>query len=98
MEQRKAMSVITRMANENQDLFNEQKLIEEMSELTKELTHRITKPRKYDPSKVIEELGDVKVRLEVLCARYGRGAVNARVNTKLKKFDKYLVEGPYENV
>ncbi len=98
MKKYRANEIIHRMTSENEDLYNERKLIEEMSELTKELVHITTKPSKFDTSKVQKELGDVKLRLEIVCRRYGIKQVNNRVEEKLKLAEKRLMDGKYRNV
>jgi NTP pyrophosphatase (non-canonical NTP hydrolase) len=64
--------------------INKIKLLEELAELQEVLTKSVTRPG-YE-AKIIEELGDVKARIELFCKDADiAGVVDARMNVKLKK-------------
>ena len=48
--------------------------------------------------KIIEEIGDVKIRMKVLEEMYSKDAVKERVLHKLKKFYKYITTKQYKNI
>lgn len=72
----------------NSHEFNVLKTIEELNELATVLTQTITKPGKIPDKEVIEELGDVKLRLTYMDHIYGEENVDERVIEKFIKINK----------
>ena len=65
--------------------FCGKKLIEEMSELTKEIIKLETKPNGRDPQERIDEAGDVYVRLMLYMSKLNQEKLINRINYKLSK-------------
>lgn len=86
------------MANENSELYNLTKTAEELLELSLALMQRVNKGLKVPDSEIIDEIGDVKIRLEVLGRKFSRSAVEKRVNKKLTIFGEYIKSGKYKNI
>ena len=85
--------VIKRMLVNNDPDYQLIKALEELSELQTALLQFITKKgRKTTKQDVIEEIGDVKIRMKILEKVFGKKAVNKRVTEKLTKFDGYMNE------
>jgi NTP pyrophosphatase (non-canonical NTP hydrolase) len=74
------------LAVSNSWLYNHTKACEELAELSTELLKKINKrgnPKEPSDQAVIDELGDVTIRLAVLVRMYGAEAVNKRVLEKI---------------
>ena len=83
--------VIKFLAENNSDEYQLMKACEELSELTTALLQYITKKgQKTTYQDVIDEIGDVKIRMELLESRFGAYAVQRRYNFKLQKFAGYI--------
>lgn len=69
------------------------KALEELSELTTALLQFKNKPKNPEPKikAVIEEIGDVKIRLEILEEIFNKKKVLKRYNYKLNRF-KYFIK------
>lgn len=85
--------------NNKGSMYNYTKLSEELFELGEVLLQTVNKKGDYRPSlkKIIEESGDVILRLHILCLSLGiADKVNERANTKMNKILKLLEEGKYK--
>lgn len=83
----------------NNSTYNHSKLLEELLELSEVLIKMTNKiPIKQPPrEKLVEELGDVLFRAEVLIVKEGMGKeVAERISAKIKQLDGYLIEGKYK--
>ena len=54
------------------------------------------KKEKVDKQEVIDEIGDVKIRLKVIQHFFSRKKVKKRIKFKLDKFRSYIKEGKYK--
>jgi len=68
------------------------KVLEELSELQTALLQYITKKDKTTKQNVIDEIGDVEIRMEILKNIFGKIQVKKRINFKLGKFAQYIKE------
>lgn len=83
----------------NDEDYTLRKTIEELQELSLILTQRLNKSKELVPDKdIIEEIGDVKIRLKVLEKMFPQKLIKKRINFKLKKFYKYIVDKTYKNI
>lgn len=83
----------------NNSTYNHSKLLEELLELSEVLIKMINKiPEKQPKSdKLIEEVGDVLLRLEVLIVKENiQEEVSKRINDKIKQLDAWRTEGKYK--
>lgn len=76
--------------NKNTDNYNNLKAIEELNELATILTQKLTKPLKVKNQDIIDEIGDVKIRLWYLENKYGKEKVQKRMINKIGKLNKKL--------
>jgi len=79
--------------------YNHSKLLEELMELGEVLVKKINKiPEKQPPiEKIIEEMGDVLVRVYVLMYQENiEKEVKDRISEKLEMLHKYAKEGKYK--
>lgn len=74
------------------------KAAEECSELTTILLQKLLKPAKVDNQDVIDEIGDVYIRLKMLTMQIGKEKVQARIDYKLAKYAQYLNEEKYDKI
>ena|SRR6478609_7765285 len=89
---------INRMASTNSWEYNIDKTIEELFELGEVLMKKKLKwggDKEPTDQSIIEEIGDVQIRLEVLRKLFGEWNVDKRVEDKLTKFEGYYKEGKY---
>jgi len=88
--------VIKNLVRNNRYKYQLLKAAEETSELTTALLQFVTKDGgKTTKKDVIDEIGDVKIRLEILEEVFGKIAVKKRYNEKLKKFSGYIKNNMY---
>jgi hypothetical protein len=89
---------IVKMASTNDMWYNFDKTIEELFELGEVLMKKkLKKGAEKEPSDqaIIEEIGDVFIRLEVLKLLFGSIEVEKRIEEKLAKFEGFYKEGKY---
>lgn len=92
-------STIAKLVETNDYEYNLLKTVEELSELSEVLMKKVLKSEKEkEPSdqSIIDEIGDVYIRIRILSRLFGEEAVSERVNFKLDKFETYLKEGKYQ--
>jgi hypothetical protein len=78
--------------------YNLHKASEECQELGLVLTQKLLKPAKVDDQEIIDEIGDVKIRLSVLERMYPKDRIDARVKEKLAAYETYLDHRLYEKI
>lgn len=89
--------IIDHLAKTNDPQYNLLKAAEELSELTEALLKRLTKgERGASDDAIIEEIGDVQIRIGILGRMFGYGKVVERIEGKLKKYKSYVEEGKYD--
>lgn len=82
----------------NDKQYNLTKTAEELQELALILIQKNNKPQQIRDEKIIEEIGDVMIRLKVLKKSYPKELIKARINYKLNKFFTYIKEQKYKNI
>ena len=80
----------------NDPKYNLLKASEELQELALVLTQMALKKEKVDEQEVIDEIGDVKIRLKVISKLFSKKKVKERIKFKLDKFRSYIKEGKYK--
>ena len=88
--------LISNIIKANNVEYNKLKAVEEMTELNEVLIKSMTKrpDLRPDDKSVIEEIGDVFVRLNVIKHMYGAEAVDARIAYKQQKIAEAIVKNP----
>lgn len=87
------------MAEQNYGPYNLLKAAEELQELATVLLQRINKDANKVPNeKIIEEIGDVKIRIKVLEKLFPKELIDERVNRKLTLFQGYIDSGKHKNI
>ena len=93
---KKSEDIIKLLSETNNPDYQLLKACEELSELTTALLQYVNKKgTKTTKKDVIDEIGDVKIRIKVLEKTFGEKAVNKRFNFKINKFKKYFQKKLY---
>ena len=92
----KNKDIINHLTETNDYTYNLLKASEELSELSLVLLQLVNKPDKVDKQEVIDEIGDVQIRMKILSKLFDKDAVKKRYNFKLSKFKSYIKEDKYK--
>lgn len=87
------------LAKENTPEYNMMKMIEECTELNEVLIKKLNKKgRKKEPAlqDIIDEMGDVFVRLRILSEMMGYDDVQKRINFKLAELMRWYESGNFK--
>jgi nucleoside-triphosphatase THEP1 len=90
--------IIKLLAETNDKEYNVTKFLEESMELNELLIKRLNKgdgPNTPTDQLIIDEIGDLKIRLAILSIMFDKKKVKERERFKLEKYDGYLQEGKY---
>lgn len=90
--------IIQHLATNNGERYNLHKASEECQELGLVLNQYLLKPTKVDPQEIIDEIGDVIIRIEILKKMFPIEKINERVAFKLGKYEEYIDHEKYENI
>ena len=91
----KDKELIKYLVENNDYKYNLLKTAEELQELSLVLTQMALKEEKVDKQEVIDELGDVHIRLKVIQHFFSRKKVKKRIKFKLDKLKSYIKENKY---
>ena len=92
----KDKELIKYLVENNDYKYNLLKAAEELQELSLVLTQMALKEEKVDKQEVIDEIGDVIIRLNVLFHLFSLKKISKRVKFKLNKLKSYIKEGKYK--
>jgi hypothetical protein len=90
--------IITRLSKSNSYEYNLHKASEELQELSLVLTQKLTKPAKVFDQEIIDEIGDVQIRLDILKKIFDSDKIDKRIAYKLKKFQEFADSGKYKQI
>lgn len=79
-------AIVDQLFEMNGTEYNLHKAAEECMELALVLTQRLTKPTKVSDQAIIDEMGDVIIRLMVLSRIFPPEEIDKRIDKKLSKF------------
>lgn len=88
--------IIKKLSQSNEYEYNLLKASEELSELSLVLLQFVNKPNKVDKQEIIDEIGDVEIRLEILKELFDKKSVKKRVKYKIGKFKSYIKDDKYK--
>ena len=91
----KDKELIKYLVENNDYKYNLLKTAEELQELSLVLTQMALKEERVDKQEVIDEIGDVIIRLKVIQHFFSRKKVKKRVKFKLDKLKSYIKENKY---
>jgi NTP pyrophosphatase (non-canonical NTP hydrolase) len=86
------------LKNGNSREYTLLKTAEELQELALILIQSVTKDTEIDDQDIIDEIGDVLIRINVLREFFPEDRIQERIEYKLKKFYKYITENIYRNI
>jgi hypothetical protein len=87
--------LIKYLVDNNDYKYNLLKAAEELQELALVLTQMALKEEKVDKQEVIDEIGDVQIRLKVLKHLFSKSKIKKRVQYKLDKLKSYIADNKY---
>lgn len=89
--------IIKHLAETNDFKYNLLKTAEELQELSLILTQFCLKEERIDSQKIIDEIGDVKIRLKVLELLFNKDKkkIKKRILFKLSKLNQYIAQKKY---
>lgn len=96
---RKVLTVTQTLAKDNNPDYNYDKLMEEMHELAEVILKRRNKkghPKEPPLQDLIDEIGDVKLRLDVVINMHGVFAVEQRVKAKESRLKEHLTNKDHQ--
>ena len=91
--------IIDEMSDSNDYYYNLIKTCEELTELQEVLIKKILKKgsaKEPSDQSIIDEIGDVYIRIQVLANLFGKENIKTRVFYKLEKFKQYLKDLNYK--
>lgn len=86
------------LKNGNSKEYTLLKTAEELQELALILIQSVTKDNEIDDQDIIDEIGDVLIRVNVLREFFPEDRIQERIEYKLKKFYQYITENIYRNI
>lgn len=90
--------VISYLAEKNGEQYNLHKASEECQELGLVLNQYILKPGKVRTKEIIDEIGDVILRVEILKKMFSEKEIQDRVNYKQSKYQEYIDSKKYSKI
>ena len=78
--------------------YNLHKASEECQELGLVLNQKLLKPGKVDDQEIIDEIGDVIIRLEILKKMFPADKIEERVDFKLSNYQSYIDHKTYNEI
>ena len=87
--------LIKYLVDNNDYKYNLLKAAEECTELALVLTQMALKENKVDKQEVIDEIGDVQIRLKVLKHLFSKRKIKKRMQYKLDKLKSYIADNKY---
>lgn len=90
--------ILDALMKKNSWKYNLHKASEELQELALVLNQTLLKPYKVDEQEIINEMGDVMIRLSVLIRIFPIDKVNRRIAEKLSKYKEYNDSELYDQI
>lgn len=90
--------IIDYLHKKNTYNYNLHKASEECQELGLVLNQFLLKSKKVKQQEIIDEIGDVIIRIEILKKMFPIELINERINKKLSKYQEYKDSEEYENI
>jgi hypothetical protein len=90
--------IINHLIKNNGYQYNLLKASEECQELGLILTQLVLKPNKVTQQNVIDEIGDVIIRLEILKGLFPIGEIEKRIDFKLSNFKDWIDHKKYTDI
>ena len=82
----------------NGEIYNLHKASEELLELALVLNQKMLKPGKINDQEIIDEIGDVLIRVKILCKMFPMDEIQKRIDFKLSKYLTYIDHQNYKHI
>lgn len=92
------LEILEYLSKENGDRYNIHKCSEECQELGLVLNQFLLKPTKVDEQEIIDEIGDVLIRVRILMKKYPTDLIRERIKYKLSKYKEYIDHKMYNQI
>jgi len=93
-----AEEVLKMLLKHNSKKFNFRKAAEELNELSLVLLQYLNKEQQPNEQAIIDEIGDVYIRVGVVARYFNEGRISKRIDDKLTKLKSYIETNKYKNV
>jgi len=90
--------IIEQLILMNGEFYNLHKATEELQELSLILTQKLLKPEQVNVQQIIDEIGDVLLRMEIVKSFFSEEQIQARISKKEADFAKWIKEGTYKQI
>jgi hypothetical protein len=90
--------IIKTIHDRNGYFYNLHKASEECQELGLILNQKLLKQDKVEDEAIIDEIGDVMIRLEILKLMFDNDKIQKRIDYKLAKFEEYVDHKKYNKI
>jgi hypothetical protein len=90
--------LLNQIADRNTREYNLHKAAEELQELALVLNQYLLKPQKVDEQEIIDEIGDVKMRLYILQQMFPKEKIKKRIKEKSEKYEEYIKNNTFKNI
>jgi|SRR5581483_5830182 len=92
--------IVNTLTEMNGERYNIHKASEEAQELGLVLNQYLLKPTKVDKQEIVDEIGDVLIRIQILMnmGLVSEEEVQARIDYKLSKYQEYLDHKLYNQI
>ena len=90
--------IIKTIHDRNGYFYNLHKASEECQELGLILNQKLLKQDKVEDEAIIDEIGDVMIRLEILKLMFNNDKIQKRIDYKLAKFEEYVDHNKYNKI
>jgi hypothetical protein len=90
--------IINTIHDRNGYFYNLHKASEECQELGLILNQKLLKQDKVEDKSIIDEIGDVIIRLEILKLMFNNDKIQERIDYKLAKFEEYIDHNKYNKI
>jgi NTP pyrophosphatase (non-canonical NTP hydrolase) len=92
------LKIIDHLVVNNGEKYNLHKASEECQELGLVLNQFLLKPTKVDKQEIIDEIGDVMIRLEILKRMFSNDAIQMRIDYKLSRVREWIDHKSYSQI
>ncbi len=94
----KQLEIIDHLLKNNGHKYNLHKASEECQELGLVLNQYLLKPTKVDVQEIVDEIGDVMIRLEILKNIFSKVEIEKRIELKLSNYKNYADHKLYSKI
>ena len=94
----KQIELIKVISDRNDPNYTTLKTVEELNELSLVLMQKFLKGDKVNDQEIIDEIGDVLIRMEFIKLKYNKEDILKRINKKLTNYEEWIKLDKYKNI